>query len=81
MSGKREDYITWDEYFMGVACLSGKRSKDPSTQVGACIVSQDNKILSMGSPRAVQMTNFPGRRSMRRTIPTMQNTFILPTAN
>ena len=33
MSGKREDYITWDEYFMGVACLSGKRSKDPSTQV------------------------------------------------
>ena len=44
---KREDYITWDEYFMGVAILSGKRSKDPSTQVGACIVSQDNKILSM----------------------------------
>lgn len=48
MTGKREDYITWDEYFMGVAVLSGKRSKDPSTQVGACIVSQDNKILSMG---------------------------------
>ena len=48
MTEKREDYITWDEYFMGVAMLSGKRSKDPSTQVGACIVSQDNKILSMG---------------------------------
>lgn len=46
--GKRQDYITWDEYFMGVAKLSGMRSKDPSTQVGACIVSQDNKILSMG---------------------------------
>lgn len=46
--GKREDYITWDEYFMGVAILSGKRSKDPNTQVGACIVSSDNKILSMG---------------------------------
>ena len=45
---KRTDYITWDEYFMGVAKLSGMRSKDPSTQVGACIVSQDNKILSMG---------------------------------
>lgn len=45
---KRQDYITWDEYFMGVAKLSGMRSKDPSTQVGACIVSQDNKILSMG---------------------------------
>lgn len=48
MSEKRTDYITWDEYFMGVAMLSGMRSKDPSTQVGACIVSQDNKILSMG---------------------------------
>ncbi len=48
MSGKREDYITWDEYFMGVAALSARRSKDPSTQVGACIVSRDNKILSMG---------------------------------
>ena len=46
--GKREDYISWDEYFMGVAYLSGMRSKDPSTQVGACIVSSDNKILSMG---------------------------------
>lgn len=45
---KRKDYITWDEYFMGVAMLSGMRSKDPSTQVGACIVSEDNKILSMG---------------------------------
>lgn len=48
MSGKRQDYITWDEYFMGVATLSGMRSKDPSTQVGACIVSPENKILSMG---------------------------------
>ncbi len=48
MSEKRTDYITWDEYFMGVAVLSGYRSKDPNTQVGACIVSADNKILSMG---------------------------------
>ena len=45
---KREDYISWDEYFMGVAMLSGMRSKDPNSQVGACIVSNDNKILSMG---------------------------------
>ena len=45
---KREDYISWDEYFMGVAKLAGMRSKDPGTQVGACIVGQDNKILSMG---------------------------------
>ncbi|MDD3206336.1 MAG: dCMP deaminase family protein [Lachnospiraceae bacterium] len=48
MGEKREDYITWDEYFMGISKLSGLRSKDPHTQVGACIVSQDNKILSMG---------------------------------
>lgn len=48
MSEKRQDYISWDEYFMGVAKLSGMRSKDPNTQVGACIVSSDNKILSMG---------------------------------
>jgi dCMP deaminase len=48
MSDKRTDYIAWDEYFMGVAKLSAMRSKDPNTQVGACIVSEDNKILSMG---------------------------------
>ncbi len=48
MSEKRIGYITWDEYFMGVAKLAGMRSKDPNTQVGACIVSQDNKILSIG---------------------------------
>ena len=48
MSDKRTDYITWDEYFMGVAKLSAMRSKDPNTQAGACIVSDDNKILSMG---------------------------------
>lgn len=48
MSSKRQDYISWDEYFMGVAYLSAMRSKDPSTQVGACIVSPENKILSMG---------------------------------
>lgn len=48
MSDKRTDYITWDEYFMGVAKLSALRSKDPHTQVGACIVSESNKILSMG---------------------------------
>ncbi|MCR5094563.1 MAG: dCMP deaminase family protein [Lachnospiraceae bacterium] len=45
---KRKDYISWDEYFMGIASLSGLRSKDPNTQVGCCIVSSDNKILSMG---------------------------------
>lgn len=51
MSEKRRDYISWDEYFMGVAMLTGMRSKDPNTQVGACIVSADHKILSMGIQR------------------------------
>lgn len=62
MSDKREDYISWDEYFMGVAMLSGMRSKDPNTQVGACIVSEDNKILSMGYngfPRGCSDDEFP----------------------
>ncbi len=48
MSDKRKDYISWDEYFMAVARLAGLRSKDPNSQVGSCIVSTDNKILSMG---------------------------------
>ena len=45
---KREDYISWDEYFMGIAMLAARRSKDPNTQVGACIVSSDNIIISTG---------------------------------
>ncbi len=45
---KRKDYINWDEYFMGIALLSSQRSKDPSTQVGACIVNSENKIISVG---------------------------------
>lgn len=45
---KKTDYISWDEYFMGIALLSAMRSKDPHTQVGACIVDSDNKILSVG---------------------------------
>ena len=45
---KREDYISWDEYFMGVALLSARRSKDPNTQVGACIVNDKNKIVGAG---------------------------------
>lgn len=45
---KRKDYISWDEYFMGVAVLSSLRSKDPSTQVGACVASDRNKVLTMG---------------------------------
>lgn len=50
---------------MGIATLSGMRSKDPNTQVGACIVSQDNKILSMGYnglPRGCSDDEFPWNR-------------------
>ena len=63
MNHKRKDYISWDEYFMGVSVLSGMRSKDPNTQVGACIVGKDNRILSMGyngfPNRLHLMMNFP----------------------
>lgn len=62
---KRSDYISWDEYFMGVAKLASFRSKDPNSQVGACIVGQDNKILSMGYngfPRGCSDDEFPWAR-------------------
>ena len=62
---KRTDYISWDEYFMGVAMLAACRSKDPSTQVGACIVSQDNIIVSTGyngMPKGCSDDEFPWNR-------------------
>ena len=62
---KRTDYINWDEYFMGVAMLAARRSKDPSTQVGACIVSQDNIIISTGyngMPKGCSDDEFPWNR-------------------
>lgn len=65
MSNKRTNYINWDEYFMGVAKLSAMRSKDPSTQVGACIVSEDNRILSTGyngAPNGIDDDDFSWNR-------------------
>lgn len=62
---KRSDYISWEEYFMAIASLAAFRSKDPNTQVGACIVSNDNKILSMGYnglPRGCNDNDFPWAR-------------------
>ena len=62
---ERKDHISWDEYFMGVAMLSARRSKDPNTQVGACIVSETNRILSMGYngfPNGVPDEEFPWNR-------------------
>jgi len=47
-AGKREDYLSWDDYFMAVAFLSAQRSKDPNTQVGACIVNKQKKIVGIG---------------------------------
>ncbi len=45
---KRKDTLSWDQYFMGLAHLSAKRSKDPSTQVGATIVDSQKKIVGIG---------------------------------
>lgn len=62
---KRLDYLTWDEYFMGIAKLTAMRSKDPNTQVGACIVSDDNRILSVGyngAPNGFDDDKFPWAR-------------------
>ena len=59
---KRKDYLTWDEYFMAIAKLTALRSKDPSTQVGACIVDTDNRILSVGyngTPNGYNDDDFP----------------------
>ena len=59
---KREDYLSWDEYFMGIAMLSALHSKDPSTQVGACIVGPDLRIRSMGyngMPRCCNDDEYP----------------------
>ena len=62
---KRTDYISWDEYFMGIAMLAAKRSKDPNTQVGASIVSEDNIIISTGyngMPKGCSDDEFPWDR-------------------
>lgn len=62
---QRKDYLNWDEYFMAIAKLSSMRSKDPSTQVGACIVGSDNRILSIGyngAPNGFLDQNFPWDR-------------------
>lgn len=63
---KRNDYIDWHTYFMGVAMLASKRSKDPSTQVGACIVNKDNIIVGVGyngMPRGCSDDAMPWERS------------------
>ena len=67
---KRQDYISWDEYFMGIAMLAARRSKDRNTQVGACIVSKDNIIISTGyngMPKGCSDDTFPWDRTGEET--------------
>lgn len=62
---KRQDYLSWDEYFMSVAILSAERSKDPGTQVGSCIVNPENRIVSVGyngMPRGCEDDEYPWER-------------------
>lgn len=62
MPGKRENVPSWDDTYMSVALDVAKRSKDPRTQVGACIVSQDNRILSVGyngTPKGLSDDDMP----------------------
>ena len=66
MPGKRSEVISWDEFFMRVAIAASMRSKDPNTQVGACIASPDRRILSVGyngTPRAIDDDDFPWETS------------------
>ena len=67
---KREEYISWDEYFMGIAMLAAMRSKDPNTQVGACIVSPENIIISTGyngMPKGCSDDEYPWAREGEQT--------------
>ena len=66
---KRQNYISWDEYFMGVALLAAQRSKDPNTQVGACIVDSSKRILSTGYngfPQGCSDDDFPWNRDEKQ---------------
>ena len=70
---KRTNYISWDEYFMGIAMLSAERSKDNSTQVGACIVNSDNKIVAVGyngMPTGCNDDEMPWERSAESALDT-----------
>lgn len=65
LGNKKIDCFTWDEFFMSIAKLATFRSKDPSTQVGACIVNNHNRILSIGyngTPNNFDDDNFPWDR-------------------
>lgn len=70
---KRKGYLEWDEYFMAVAFLAAKRSKDPSSQVGACIVNEDHKIVGTGyngMPKGCSDDEFPWRKESNSKLET-----------
>lgn len=65
MDKRTSGVLTWDEYFMGLAHLSALRSKDPHTQVGACIVDENHRVVSVGYngfPSGVSDDEFPWSR-------------------
>ena len=73
LGNKRKNYLSWDEFFMGVAKMAAGRSKDPSTQVGACIVSKENRILSIGyngAPNRFEDDEFPWNRESKDSLET-----------
>lgn len=45
---KRSDYISWEDFFFGVAVLSSRRSKNPVAPYGACIVDAENRVVGIG---------------------------------
>ncbi|KAH8380579.1 hypothetical protein KR009_011552, partial [Drosophila setifemur] len=66
---KRSNYLEWDDYFMATSILSAKRSKDPNTQVGACIVDADKRIVAIGYngfPRNCSDDEFPWSKSKKK---------------
>lgn len=66
MLGPRQDYLSWDDYFMALAQLTAQRSKDPETQVGSCIVDGNNHIIGIGYngfPNNIENTNLPWDRN------------------
>ncbi|XP_023598754.1 deoxycytidylate deaminase isoform X1 [Trichechus manatus latirostris] len=70
---KRDDYLEWPEYFMAVAFLSAQRSKDPNSQVGACIVNTENKIVGIGyngMPNGCSDDLLPWRRTAENKLDT-----------
>ena len=73
---KRNDYLKWDEYFMGLAVLASLRSKDPNTQVGCCLVDKDNRVLSLGYngfPIGCSDDDFPWEREGNSSYDTKYN--------